>query len=121
MNSKKPTAACSASRYPAGRGPQKSPDTLLRQARCDSSLKSIAFAATLGTLTRLRDLGPLIAPLGFIALLVGGVLWAFWDATGLPTVYQSYMTQECVRVEFIDGSPGDCSNLPDRYHHVWVE
>lgn len=121
MSYTKPTAACSASRYPAGRDPRKSPDTLLRQARCDSSLKSIAFAATLGTLTRLRDLGSLIAPLGFTLLLLAGVAWAFWDYTGLPTVYKSYLTQECVRVEQIDGTPGDCSNLPDRYHHVWVE
>ena len=121
MNSKKPTAACSANRCPAGRGPRKSPDALLRQARCDSSLKSIAFAATLGTLTKLRDLGPLLAAAGFIALLLGGTLWAFWDATGLPTVYRSYLTRECVRVELIDGSPGDCSDLPDRYHHVWVQ
>lgn len=121
MSYKKPSSAYMADRCRAGQSPRKSPDTLLRQARCDSSLKSIAFAATLGTLTRLRDLGSLIAPLGFIALLLGGVLWAFWDATGLPTVYQSYMTQECVKVELIDGSPGDCSNLPDRYHRVWVE
>jgi hypothetical protein len=121
MKSKKHTAACSASRYPAGRGHQKSPDALLRQARCDSSLKSIAFAAALGTLTRLRDLGPLIATVGFTALLVGGVLWAFWDTTGRPTVYQSYLTRECMRVEFVDGSPGDCSDLPDRYRLVWVE
>jgi len=84
-------------------------------------LKSIAFAATLGKLTRFRDLGPLIAPLGFTALLVVGVLWAFWDATGLPTVYRSYLTGECVRVEFVDGSTGDCSDLPDRYRLVWVE
>lgn len=121
MNYKKPTAACSASRYPAGRGQQKSPDTLLRPARCDSSLRSIAFGAMLGTLMRLRDLGSLIAPLGFIALLVGGVAWAFWDATSMPTVYQSYTTQECVRVELMDGTQGDCSDLPKRYHHVWVE
>lgn len=121
MNSKKPSAAYTGTQSRAAQNRKKSHEDLLREARCDSSLKSIAFGATLGTLTRLRDLGPLIAPLGFIALLVGGVLWAFWDATGLPTVYQSYMTRECVRVEFIDGSSGDCSNLPDRYHHVWVE
>lgn len=121
MNSKKPTAAYSASRYPAGRGPQKSPATLLRQARCDSSLKSIAFAATLGTLMRLRDLGSRLAPLGLTLLLLAGVAGAFWDYTGLPTVYKSYLTQKCVRVEQMDGTSGDCSNLPDRYHQVWVE
>ncbi|XAO36582.1 hypothetical protein PC1_032 [Pseudomonas phage PC1] len=121
MNYKKPSAAYTGTRSRAAQNRKKSHEDLLREARCDSSLKSIAFGAMRGTLTRLCDLGSLIAPLGFVALLVGGVLWAFWDATGLPTVYESYMTQECVRVELMDGTPGDCSNLPDRYHHVWVE
>jgi len=121
MNYKKPSAAYTGTRSRAAQNRKKSHEDLLREARCDSSLKSIAFEAMRGTLTRLCDLGSLIAPLGFVALLVGGVLWAFWDATGLPTVYESYMTQECVRVELMDGTPGDCSNLPDRYHHVWVE
>lgn len=121
MSYTKPSSAYMADQCRGGQSPRKSPNTLLRQARCDSSLKSIAFAATLGTLARLRDLGSLIAPLGFTLLLLAGVAWAFWDYTGLPTVYKSYLTQECVRVEQIDGTPGDCSNLPDRYHHVWVE
>ena len=121
MNYAKHTNGSWAANYRAERTPAERSNTLRQQARCDSSLKSIAFAATLGTLTRLRDLGPLIAALGFIAILAGGVLWAFWDYTGLPTVYQSHMTRECVRVEQMGGTPGDCSNLPDRYHHVWVQ
>lgn len=121
MSYTKPSSAYMADRCRGGQSPRKSPDTLLRHARCDSSLKSIAFGAMRGTLTRLCDLGSLIAPSGFVAILVGGVLWALWDYTGLPTVYKSYQTQECVRVEQMDGTPGDCSNLPDRYHHVWVQ
>ena len=121
MSYTKPSSAYRADRCRGGRGPRKSPDTLLRQARCDSSLKSIASGAVRSRLMSLLDLGSLIAPLGFALLLLAGVAWAFWDVTGLPTVYQSHTTQECVRVELMDGTPGDCSNLPDRYHHVWVE
>ena len=121
MNFKKPTAACSASRYPAGRGQQKSPDTLLRQARCDSSLKSIAFGAMRGTLTRLCDHARWAAPLAFAVLLLWGLAGTFLDYLDLPEVHISYLTRECVRVVNADGSPGSCGALPDRYHHVWVE
>lgn len=121
MNYKKPSDAYTDTQCRAAQNRKKSHEDLLREARCDSSLKSIAFGAMLGTLTRLRDLGSLIAPLGFTLLLIAGVAWAFLDYTGLPTVYKSYLTRECVRVEQIDGTPGDCSNLPDRYHHAWVE
>lgn len=38
----------------------------------------------------------------------------------LPTVYESYSTQECVKVETPDG-PGSCERLPKKYHHVWVQ
>jgi len=121
MSYTKPSSAYMADRCRGGRSPRKSPDTLLRQARCDSSLKSIAFGAVHSRRMSLLDLGSLIAPLGFTFLLLAGVAWAFWDYNGLPTVYQSHMTRECVRVEQMDGTPGDCSNLPDRYHHVWVK
>lgn len=121
MNSKKPTAACSANRYPAGRGQQKSPDTLLLQARCDSSLKSIAFAATLGTLTRLCDHARWAAPLAFAVLLLWGLAGVFADYLDLPEVHISYLTRECVRVVNADGSAGSCEALPDRYERVWVE
>lgn len=121
MSYTKPSSAYMADRCRGGQSPRKSPDTSLRQARCDSSLKSIAFGAVRSRLMSLLDLGPLIAPLGFTLLLLAGVAWTFWDYTGLPTVYKSYQTQECVRVEQMGGTPGDCSNLPDRYHHVWVQ
>lgn len=121
MNYKKPSAGFMATRSPAAQSHRKSPADLLQRARCASSLRSIAFAGVHSRLTRLRDFGPLLATAGFVALLVGGLFYALWDLTGLPTVYQSHQTGKCVRVEFIDKTQGDCSNLPDRYHHVWVE
>ena len=36
-----------------------------------------------------------------------------------PTVYQSWSTRECVRVE--PASAGDCDSLPNGYHRVWVQ
>lgn len=39
----------------------------------------------------------------------------------LPVVHQSYLTKDCVRVLLADGSEGDCADLPDKYHHVWVQ
>lgn len=121
MKSEKHTAACSASRYPAGRGHQKSPDALLRQARCDSSLKSIAFAAMRGTLMRWGDRARWAAPLAFAVLLIWGTAGVFVDYLDRPEVHISYLTRECVRVVNADGSPGSCGSLPDRYKRVWVE
>lgn len=121
MNSKKPTAACSASRYPAGRGQQKSPDTLLRQARCDSSLRSIAFGAMLGTLKKWVDRTPTLIVLIITVLGFWGAYAALADYLDRPEVHISYLTQECVRVVNADGSPGSCEALPDRYERVWVE
>lgn len=63
----------------------------------------------------------LIMRLGFVLLSLAGFVWALRDYANLPTVYLSYPTRECVRVEQADGKLGDCSNLPDRYHYVWVE
>ena len=121
MNSKKPTAACSASRYPAGRVPQKSHEDFLREARCDSSLKSIAFGAMRGTLTRLCDHARRAAPLAFAVLLLWGLAGAFAGYLDRPEVHISYLTRECVRVVNADGSHGSCGALPDRYARVWVE
>lgn len=121
MNSKKPTAACSASRYPAGRGQQKSQEGFLREARCDSSLKSIAFGAMRGTLTRLCDHARRAAPLAFAVLMLCGLAGAFADYLDRPEVHVSRLTRECVRVVNADGSHGSCGALPDSYARVWVE
>ena len=121
MNSKKPTAACSASRYPAGRVPQKSHEDFLREAHCGSSLKSIAFGAMRGTRTRLCDHARRAAPPAFAVLLLWGLFTALDGFLSMPEVHESRTTKECVRVINGDGSEGSCDNLPARYKHVWVQ
>lgn len=44
---------------------------------------------------------------------------AVWQASGQPDVIFSYSTKQCVKVEYADGSLGDCSKLPEKYNHVW--
>lgn len=121
MNYKKPSAGFMATRSPAAQSHRKSPADLLREAHCDSSLKSIAFEAMRGTLTRLCDHARLAAPLAFAVLLLWGLAGAFADYLDRPEVHLSYLTRECVRVVNADGSPGSCGALPDRYERVWVE
>ena len=121
MNYVKPTNGSRAANYRAARTPAERSNTLLRQARCDSSLKSIAFGAMRGTLTRLGDHARWAAPLAFAVLLLWGLAGAFADYLDRPEVHISYLTRECVSVVNADGSRGDCSNLPKRYHHVWVQ
>lgn len=121
MNYKKPSDRYTASPSHADRSPRRSPASSQHLAPCGSSLKSIAFGVMRSILANLGDLARFLLPLAFAAMLLGGVLATLWDATGLPIVYKSYTTRQCVKVENIDGTPGDCSNLPDRYHHTWVE
>lgn len=121
MSYTKPSSAYMADRCRGGQSPRKSHEDLLREARCDSSLKSIAFGAMRGTLTRLCDHARWAAPLAFAVMLLWGLAWVFADYLDLPEVHISYLTRECVRVVNADGSPGSCGALPDRYHHVWVE
>jgi len=121
MNYKNHTSASPASRSRAAQNRKKSHEDLLREARCDSSLKSIAFEAMRGKLTRLGDHARWAAPLAFAVLLLWGLAGAFADYLDRPEVHISYLTQECVSVVNADGSRGDCSNLPKRYRRVWVE
>lgn len=58
--------------------------------------------------------------LAFVAICLFAS-WALVDVAGLPTVEESYLNQECVRVLLADGSEGDCDDLPEKYHHVWVQ
>lgn len=121
MNYKKPSAAYTGTQYRAAQNLKKSHEDLLREARCDSSLKSIAFGAMRGTLTRLCDHARWAAPIAFAVLLLWGLAGAFADYLDRPEVHISYLTRECVRVVNADGSPGSCGALPDRYERVWVE
>lgn len=54
-----------------------------------------------------------------MAALAGILVLAVWQASGQPDVIFSYSTKQCVKVEFADGSLGDCSKLPEKYNHVW--
>lgn len=56
-----------------------------------------------------------VAVLGFPAVVV----WMFIQATDTPDVIFSYSSKQCVRVDYPDGSHGDCSKLPKKFNHVW--
>lgn len=54
---------------------------------------------------------------GTLAVLL---VLAFDNAMSLPTVYKSWSTQECLRVDDPEGKH-DCGNLPEQYDLVWME
>lgn len=56
-----------------------------------------------------------VAVLGFPAVIV----WMFVQATDTPDVIFSYSSKECVRVDYPDGSHGDCSKLPKKFNFIW--
>ena len=56
-----------------------------------------------------------VAVLGFPAVIV----WMFVQATDTPDVIFSYSSKECVRVDYPDGTHGDCSKLPKRFNFIW--
>lgn len=45
--------------------------------------------------------------------------WMIVQVTDVPDVIFSYSSKECVRVDYPDGTHGDCSRLPKRFNHVW--
>lgn len=56
-----------------------------------------------------------VAVLGFPAVIV----WMFIQATDTPDVIFSYSSKECVRVDYPDGTHGDCSKLPKKFNFIW--
>ena len=56
-----------------------------------------------------------VAVLGFPAVIV----WMFVQATDTPDVIFSYSSKQCVRVDYPDGTHGDCSKLPKKFNYVW--
>ena len=56
-----------------------------------------------------------VAVLGFPAVIV----WMFIQATDTPDVIFSYSSKECVRVDYPDGTHGDCSKVPRTFNFVW--
>lgn len=63
----------------------------------------------------------LLAYLVLAAATVSGACAAVEDYLNLPVVHESYSSKDCVRVLLADGSEGDCDDLPEKYHHVWVQ
>ncbi|QYW02157.1 putative membrane protein [Stenotrophomonas phage Sonora] len=120
MNSEKHVKQSSAGtprRAPTSAGSQR--DSRLR-AEPDSSLKSIAFGVSRGTMENKPLLGVIVLLLS-AALLVAGAVDVIRSALDRPDVYRSYTTQECVKVVNADGTAGNCSQLPERYNSRWVE
>lgn len=101
---------------------RKSPGFSTRPRLSASNSKSIVSEVSLGTTARLLDRGlegareAAVLLLGAAILLVP--LFALVRSANLPTVYTSYRTGQCVKVETLYG-PGDCRALPEYYHHVW--
>ena len=67
-----------------------------------------------------------VAVLGFPAVMKHGgfpavIVWMFIQATDTPDVIFSYSSKQCVRVDYPDGSHGDCSKLPEKFNHIWGE
>ncbi|MGX8685278.1 MAG: hypothetical protein ACSW73_00465 [Spirochaetales bacterium] len=58
-----------------------------------------------------------VAVMGFPAVIV----WMFIQATDTPDVIFSYSSKQCVRVDYPDGTHGDCSKLPKKFNHIWGE
>ena len=56
-----------------------------------------------------------VAVLGFPAVIV----WMFVQATDTPDVIFSYSSKQCVRVDYPDGTHGDCSKLPKKFNFIW--
>jgi hypothetical protein len=57
-----------------------------------------------------------------IGLMTFGFTYAVLTAAGLPDVWFSYETQECVKVlNYEEDDNYSCENMPPRYYHVWVE
>jgi len=57
-----------------------------------------------------------------IGLLTFGFAYALISSAALPDVWYSYSTGECVKVlNYIESDEYSCENLPNKFHHVWVE
>ena len=54
----------------------------------------------------------------FVFLAIVLVLTTVRNIINLPTVYEAWPEQECVKV--VPKEAGSCDELPRRYHHVWI-
>ena len=65
---------------------------------------------------RLEDVVGAVLGVALLMLL----LWAGRDIYLIPTVYESYTTGECVRVEDPAGVY-TCENMPYKFNHRWTQ
>lgn len=57
-----------------------------------------------------------------IGCLIFFLTYAFLSSAGLPDVWFSYSSGDCVKVlNYVEGDNYSCENLPPRYYHVWTE
>lgn len=123
MSSHKPSNASQAARSAAAPTAERSPKPSSPGGLFGSSSRSTAAAGTHGTMARALSSVPSFVWWWVAALALGFfVIHAFRVALDMPTVYVSYETQECVRVENRPGTSArwSCDHLPETYHHVWV-
>lgn len=61
-----------------------------------------------------------------MSLMIGAMIFFFsyavLSSAGLPDVWFSHSTGDCVKVlNYVEGDNYSCENMPPRYYHVWTE
>lgn len=120
MNSEKRTSEFTAANHLAISTRERSRRDSLRVVACDLNSKSIGCGATLGIMTTLRSLGPLLVSLLVLGLVVYGGWRAVSNYLDMPVVHKSQDTGECVEVEQPKDKHYTCDNLPPKYETAWV-
>lgn len=64
---------------------------------------------------KIESLFGIIAVVLFVFLLL-----TIRDYISLPEVHYSFQTKECVKV-IKDGKERDCTEIPEKYKHVWAQ
>ena len=61
--------------------------------------------------------------IGFFIFAISILAFIVFEAFNQPYVFKSWSRQECVYIEFADGSKADCSKLDEigSYELIWVE
>ena len=55
-----------------------------------------------------------------VIAIVVAITTAMKNPLDMPTVYESYSLNTCIKVESVNGNDS-CALLPDRYTHIWVQ
>ena len=61
--------------------------------------------------------------IGFFIFCISILTFIAFQAFNQPYVYKSWSRQECVYIEFADGTKADCDKLDEisSYELIWVE